>query len=165
MYICKNFKCNKMGRKKKYNTKKDAKKAWRNTPYGRASYLVTNYRKMDELNGFGKDSCNLTSQWIVDNIFSQPCKHCGKTGWQIIGCNRLDNSKPHTIDNVEPCCKECNVELEQPKKAMARIDKITGEILEIYESYMEARRNGYTHADSVAKGKRKQEKGYIFEYI
>lgn len=120
---------------------------------------------MDKLNGFGNDSCNLTPQWIVDNILSKPCAHCGKTRWDVIGCNRIDNSKPHTKDNVEPCCMECNVELVHPKKQIAKINPKTMEIVEIYESYMEARRNGYTHADSVAKGLRKQEKGYIFEYI
>lgn len=26
-------------------------------------------------------------------------------------CNRIDNSKPHTKDNVEPCCKSCNSRL------------------------------------------------------
>lgn len=145
--------------------KKQHKKDWRNTPYGRATYLVTDYKNMDRLNGFDINSCNLTAQWIVDNIFSKPCAHCGKTGWDVIGCNRIDNSKPHTKDNVEPCCMECNVELVHPKKPIAKINPKTMEIVEIYKSYMEARRNGYTHADSVAKGLRKQEKGYIFEYI
>lgn len=151
--------------KKIYQTAEERRKAWRNTPYGRATYLVTDYKKMDMLNGFGKNSCNLTPQWIVDNIFSQPCKYCEKKGWKIVGCNRIDNSKPHTMDNVEPCCKECNVELVHPKKKLAKINPETKEIVEIFESYMDARRNGYTHADSVANGKRKQEKGYIFEYI
>ena len=50
----------------------------------------------------------MTAQWIVENIFSQPCAHCGENNWEKIGCNRLDNDKPHTKDNVEPCCKECN---------------------------------------------------------
>lgn len=141
------------------------KNEWRKTPYGRATYLLTNYKNMDALNGFDKDSCDLTPKWIEENILIKPCAHCGKTGWKIIGCNRLDNSKPHTKDNVEPCCKECNIELEHPKKPIAKINIETNEIVEIYESYMAARRDGYTHADSVAKGKRKQEKGYIFKYI
>ena len=46
--------------------------------------------------------------FISKNSFTQPCTHCGKTRWNVIGCNRIDNSKPHTMDNVEPCCKECN---------------------------------------------------------
>lgn len=76
------------------------------TPIGRATHLLTSYRHSDKISNRGE--CTLTAQWIVDNIFSQPCSHCGKTGWNIIGCNRLDNSKPHTPDNVEPCCFDCN---------------------------------------------------------
>lgn len=158
--------------RKKYFTEEERKaalkaqkKKWRNTPYGRATYLLTDYKNMDKLNGFGNDSCNLTAKWIVENIFTKSCVHCGRTGWDVLGCNRIDNSKPHTKDNVEPCCMECNVELVNPKKPIAKINPKTMEIVEIYESYMEARRNGYTHASSVANGLRKQDKGYIFEYI
>lgn len=80
-----------------------------NTPIGRASALLKSYNKQDIEMGRGKG--NLTAKWIVDNIFSQPCAHCGKTGWENIGCNRINNDLPHTKDNVEPCCFECNVKL------------------------------------------------------
>ncbi len=158
--------------KKKYFTEEDRKEGerighinWRNTPYGRATYLLTNYKNMDKLNGFGDNLCDLTPQWIVDNILSKPCTHCGKTGWKVIGCNRIDNNKPHTMDNVEPCCMNCNVELIHPKKPLAKINPITNEIVGTYDSCMDARRDGYTHCDSVAKGIRRQDKGYIFKYL
>ena len=82
---------------------------YRKTPIGRASRLLGNYNATDKAHGRGKG--DLTASWILENILSQPCAHCGKTGWDIIGCNRLDNSKPHTMDNVEPCCFECNKKL------------------------------------------------------
>lgn len=160
--------------KKKYFTEEERKEGYKksqnkwnekrkSTPFLRARYLVDNYNQNDKKYNRGKG--DLTAEWIVENIFSKPCKHCGKTGWEKIGCNRLDNSKPHTKDNVEPCCGECNVELYNPKKPIAKINPTTNEIVEIYESCMAARRDGYTHADSVAKGKRKQEKGYTFIYL
>ena len=95
---------------KKYN------KEYFKTPIGRASYLLNTYNQSDKKTGRGKG--NLTAKWIVDNIFTKPCTHCGKTGWYIIGCNRLDNSKPHTMDNVEPCCYNCNCKISggRPKK-------------------------------------------------
>lgn len=95
---------------KKYNEKK------KGTPIRRAKILLSRYNQKDKINNRGKG--DLTSKWIVDNIFSKPCAHCGKTGWDVIGCNRLDNSKPHTKDNVEPCCKECNLKVSagRPKK-------------------------------------------------
>lgn len=75
----------------------------------RAYVLLHEYNAADERNCRGKG--DLTTEWIVENIFSQPCPHCGETDWTKIGCNRLDNNKPHTMDNVEPCCKECNSKL------------------------------------------------------
>ena len=138
-------------------------KQWLNTPKGRASTLLNAYNNKDKKQNRGKG--NLTSQWIVENILFKPCAHCGKEGWKVIGCNRLDNTKPHTMDNVEPCCMECNVELSHPKKQLAQIDPKTNEIVKIWKSTMEARRNGFFHASCVANGRRKQDKGYIFEFI
>jgi len=88
---------------------KEYRSLWRKTQYGRASMLLYGYRQKDKDKNRGQ--CTLTAQWIVDNIFSKPCAHCGETDWRKIGCNRLDNSKPHTEDNVEPCCIECNNKL------------------------------------------------------
>ena len=104
-----------MKRPRRYNTEEERQEGRRKSrdkwcasnPKGaRANKLVQRYNDMDEKHGFGKG--DLTAKWIVENIFTKPCAHCGKTGWDIIGCNRLDNSKPHTKDNVEPCCEECN---------------------------------------------------------
>ena len=95
---------------------KEYKKEYNNTPMGRASYLVSGYNQMDRESNRGKG--DLTARWIVENIFSQPCAHCGKEGWDVIGCNRIDNDKPHTKDNVEPCCFECNAKVSggRPRK-------------------------------------------------
>lgn len=160
--------------KKKYLTEEDRKtakkqcqhkwnKQYRSKPAGRARYLVDNYKQQDKLNNVGE--CDLTAQWVVDNILFKPCAHCGKTGWEVIGCNRLDNTKPHSKDNVEPCCAECNVELEHPKKQLDQIDINTGEVVCTWNSTMDARRGGFIHASCVCLGKRKQDKGYIFKYI
>lgn len=158
---------------KKYFTEEERKTAqkrnqdkWnknRNTPLGRARYLIDNYRHQDKINNRGEG--DLEPQWVLENILLKPCVHCGKMGWNIIGCNRLDNSKPHTKDNVEPCCMECNVELVHPKKRLQQIDMSTGKIIRIWNSTMDARRGGFIHASDVCNGKRKQDKGYIFKYF
>lgn len=44
----------------------------------RAVRLLTNYKTEDKKANRGKG--DLTAQWIVENIFSKPCAHCGKTG-------------------------------------------------------------------------------------
>ena len=84
---------------------------WRknNPVMDRAKNILSAYNQKDALYGRGKG--DLTAKWIVENIFSKPCAHCGKEGWKVIGCNRLDNTKPHSKDNVEPCCLECNLKL------------------------------------------------------
>lgn len=101
--------------KKYYNENKENWKKYQkyDTPIGRASTLVRAYNYADKEHNRGK--CTLTAQWIVENIFTQKCAHCDKTGWKVIGCNRLDNSLPHTPDNVEPCCFECNKKLPRKK--------------------------------------------------
>ena len=116
----------------------------------RASYLVKNYRAMDKR--ASRDKGDITVQWIIDNIFTKPCAHCGKTGWQVIGCNRIDNTKSHTMDNVEPCCEDCNHKLDgvyiksKYGKQVDQIDMTTGEVLRTWATMREADRNGYARA-------------------
>lgn len=73
----------------------------------RAGKLLQSYNKSDIKRGFCVG--DLTARWIVENIFTKPCAHCGETDWHKLGCNRIDNSKPHTMDNVESCCYPCNL--------------------------------------------------------
>lgn len=90
--------------------KNDGNLPYNKTPKGRAVYLLNRYKSSDKEHNRGES--DLTSQWIVENIFSKPCAHCGISGWEVIGCNRIDNDKPHTKDNVEPCCGKCNRKLK-----------------------------------------------------
>ena len=76
-------------------------------PMGWARIKVGVYRQMDRERGFD-DSNTITAEWFVQNIMYKPCAHCGLRQVGAIGVNRLDNTKGHTIDNVEPCCLKCN---------------------------------------------------------
>ena len=76
-------------------------------PMNWAKRMVADYRQMDRQHGFG-DKDTISVDYFIQHIANQPCAHCGKQGIGLIGCNRLDNTKPHTIDNVEPCCQSCN---------------------------------------------------------
>lgn len=146
-------------------------KAYSKTQMGRALSQRGQYRRMDRRNGFG-DVIDFDAKWIVENIYTQPCVHCGETDWHKLGCNRLDNLKPHIKENVEPCCFDCNIKLaaeymskKNVKSPVAQIDTKTGEIIKIYRCAYDAIKEGFTHADAVARGERKQNKGYIFKYI
>lgn len=82
-------------------------KKYRSTKKGRAQYLLCDYNRRDKM--YGRGECTLSSEWIVDNIFNgQTCVYCGETDWRKLGCDRKDNSKPHTIENVVCCCALCN---------------------------------------------------------
>ena len=84
----------------------EQQKQYNKTPMGRASYLVNGYKRADK--DANRGECTLTAQWIIDNIFTKPCHWCKKTDWVKLGCDRIDNDKPHTPDNVNPCCEDCN---------------------------------------------------------
>lgn len=155
---------------------KECRKKHTNTKMGRAAYLLNGYNKEDEKRGRGKG--DLTAKWIVDNIFSKPCVHCGESDWRKIGCNRLDNSKPHTKNNVEPCCKECNdklgleyrksiSKLGRPLKKVYQINMETKEIVKCWNSAKEAADvSGFSQTciSNVANGKSKKHKGYRWSY-
>ena len=89
-----------------FEYKSEYQDEYRKTPMGRAHCINSSYNQNDIKYNRGK--CTLTARWIVDNIFPMPCHYCGAMGWEIMGCDRIDNSLPHTPDNVVPCCEECN---------------------------------------------------------
>lgn len=118
-----------------------------NTLEGRAENLIRCYKKEDKK--YGRGECDLSVQWLIDNILLKSCVHCGKSGWKVIGCNRLDNSKAHTMDNVEPCCLKCNQDMwgnEVGKKVYQYT--LDGKLVKIWNSPCECGANGFT-ASSV----------------
>ena len=70
----------------------------------RALNLLYNYKRHDR---DANRICDLTEKWLEDNICSKPCTYCGST--VSVGADRIDNSKGHTMDNVLPCCRRCNI--------------------------------------------------------
>ena len=78
-----------------------------NTQKGVATYKIKSYKQSDKKANRGE--CTLTAQWIVDNIFTSKCIYCGEDDWKKLGCDRIDNTKPHTPDNVVCSCGKCNV--------------------------------------------------------
>ena len=152
--------------------KTEYNKLYSKTEIGRAVALFQSYKRMDRNNGFD-DAIDFDSKWIVENIFTKPCSHCGKEGWDVIGCNRIDNSKPHTKDNVEPCCFHCNCVLngiesnlgERTSVEVIQCD-LDGRVVKEWSSMKEAARNGFDASDISAccLGKRKTHKGFKWFY-
>jgi hypothetical protein len=69
----------------------------------REKLLLRHYQYRDKKIGI---ICDLTIDWIKQNITSKSCVYCDET--KNIGCDRIDNTKGHTLDNVIPSCKRCN---------------------------------------------------------
>lgn len=97
-------------RKKSENERKksenERKRKYHLTQKGRAVNLCGSYKYSDKK--YNRGECTLTAEWIVENIFTSKCSYCGKDDWRELGCDRIDNSKPHTPNNVVCCCQECN---------------------------------------------------------
>lgn len=86
---------------------KKYKKEYYSKMISRAMRLAWHYKNEDLKHNRGEST--ITPEWIVENIFSgQKCYYCGESDWTELGCDRIDNSKPHTPDNVVPCCAKCN---------------------------------------------------------
>lgn len=142
-----------------------------NYKYGRSKMcraldLLSQYKRLDKEASRGKG--DLTAKWIIENIFTKPCTHCGKIGWDVIGCNRLDNSKPHTMDNVEPCCFKCNAKLNG-KELSKQVYQYTldGELVKVWDSILDIEIEcGFARAaiSYCCNGKRKTAYGYIWSF-
>lgn len=92
---------------KKKIRKDKAVKDWRESESGirsKASKMISAYKCKDKK--LGLTNCDITIDWMIENIILQPCKYCGDV--ERIGCDRIDNDKGHTMDNVVPCCYDCN---------------------------------------------------------
>lgn len=86
-------------------------KNYRNTQKGRANYLIQSYKRKDKK--YRNTDCTITSDFIVNEIFTKSCVYCGETDWRKLGCDRIDNSKPHTPYNVVCSCKNCNIKRQK----------------------------------------------------
>lgn len=70
----------------------------------KASGMLANYKIRDVKKGLEFD---ISKDYMIDIMLHGHCHYCGTT--KKLGLDRIDNTKGHTMDNVVPCCYECNV--------------------------------------------------------
>lgn len=141
-----------------------------NTLHGRAMSIINNCNKDDRKANRPKG--DLTVEWVEEQL-QKGCTYkdkCGTTDWRLIGLNRKDNNLPHTKDNCEPCCWECNNRLHhiETSKPVDQISPINGEVIATFPSASEATKYFGCTGDRVSRvcrGERKTFKGYIWRYI
>ena len=92
----------------------------------KASKMISAYRIKDRKMGYTPS--DMTIEWLIDNILTKPCHYCGDT--KRVGCDRIDNNKGHSKDNVVPCCIECNTARNNyfTYEEMRRIGKTIAEV-------------------------------------
>jgi len=71
----------------------------------KATKLITNYNTKDKKANRGVG--DLTVSWLEEKLKNATCIYCNDS--DNIGLDRIDNSKPHSKDNVVLCCYSCNV--------------------------------------------------------
>lgn len=89
---------------------------YRKTQKGRAQQLSDSYKWKDRITNRGE--CTITKQWILDNIFTSTCTYCGESDWRKLGCDRIDNTLPHTPENCICSCKLCNSERQYKRMSL-----------------------------------------------
>lgn len=70
----------------------------------KASKMISAYKFKDKKLGFTPTDIDI--DWFITNIITQKCIYCGDS--ERIGADRIDNDKPHSKDNIVPCCYDCN---------------------------------------------------------
>ncbi len=93
------------------------RKRYAGTVRGKLIFRLSAYRKIDKSKGL---TCTLTIE-DVSRLAYSPCVYCGTTKG-LNGADRLDNSGPHSPENVVPCCLLCN---------SARLDNFTPDEMKI----------------------------------
>lgn len=78
--------------------------------------IVDSYKRNAKIKGY---EFNLTNKQL-ETLFKEDCYYCGRKPYKTItkhnfygdftynGIDRLLNTKGYTIDNVVPCCQQCN---------------------------------------------------------
>ncbi len=92
-------------RRKGYHTE------YRKTINGKAHKLLNGCIRFDKKH-FGENVCDLTYEYISEKLIEsigKKCHYCNTIlDIENISIDRMDSTKPHTIDNCVFCCKSCN---------------------------------------------------------
>ena len=140
------------------------RKAYQSTKEGKLKKMIQAYKQQDKESNRGETT--LTYEELL-SLIEQGCHWCGEKDWHKLGADRIDNTKPHTIDNVVCSCLHCNSGRERQKAVVQYT--LDGQFIAEYKSEAEASRktNIYqSQIDSCCKGKYgyKTAGGYIWKY-
>lgn len=84
---------------------------------GMASRRRNHYLSDDKEKGFDTAQ-TITAEWIAENILTASCIYCHDAVPYHLGCDRIDENKGHTPDNVVCACPICNWERSLEKMSV-----------------------------------------------
>lgn len=88
-------------------SKKNKQIKYLSTKEGKAVALENRYIAMDRSRNFDTSN-NIDHKWILEKILSSSCYYCGENDWNLLGCDRINNTLPHTPENCLCSCMHCN---------------------------------------------------------
>ena len=76
----------------------------------KARSLANQYRQYDKNNGYDPLK-TITSDEVYSIALADGCKceYCGCSNWRLLGIDRKDSSKGHTLENSVCACTACNI--------------------------------------------------------
>lgn len=131
---------------------------------GKAAYLLAGYKANDKK--YDRGECTLSVDDVIC-FLNQKCSYCGETDWHKLGVDRIDDSKPHTIENCVCCCGKCNTNkhIDSLKKTICQYT-LDGEFVAEYNSLRDAERMTNIYHSNIGKccsGKYKTAGGFVWK--
>lgn len=132
-----------------YEKQKQKTKEFKKTFEGRISQLSYNYKNYD-MKRFG-DVDTITKKQLLD-LIKNGCYWCGESDWHKLGADRIDNTKPHTLENCVCGCMDCNRKREHEELSRKILQcTIDGEFISEYSSIRDAERKTGVAASSISQ--------------
>ena len=116
----------------------------RKTKIGRALHLIESYRFQDKK--YNRGECTLTTEQLIQ-LWENGCYWCGEKDWNKLGADRIDEKKPHTLENCVCSCWACNSinHLKSRRNPILQLSK-DGQLIKIWDcSYDIEKELGYPH--------------------
>lgn len=140
------------------------RKEYQSTKEGKLKKMVQAYKQQDKKHNRGVST--LTYEQLL-SLIEQGCHWCGEKDWTKLGADRIDNTKPHSLENCVCSCTHCNFGRENQKPVLQYTKE--GEFVAEYKSTCEAeRQSGIKQSQicscCIGKYGYKTAGGYIWKY-
>lgn len=75
----------------------------------RITTLINAYKRNDKMHNRNcPNEPYITKEYLLNVLFPKGCCYCGEKDYLKLGCDMIDNNKPHIISNCVCSCGRCN---------------------------------------------------------